>query len=98
MMAEPGPVIQVPQLQVFNFLLFTFIHVFIHQAYILYLIRCKVLNSALERKEEEAYFPVMTIETIYQVPLMYPWMRHFRSIMSFNPHKKSMRLVPVPHW
>lgn len=84
MMAETGLVIQVPNLQVFNLLFFTFIH----QASILYLIQCKVQSSGLETKEEETYFPIISIETIHQVPLIYPWMRHFRSILSFSPHKK----------
>lgn len=69
-------------------LLTTFIHLFVHQAYSLYLIQCKVLSSGLETKEEKKqYFPIMMAKTIYQVPPMCPWMRHFRSVMSFSLRK-----------
>ena len=40
--------------------------------------------------KKEAYFPIMTMKTIHQIPLMDPWMRHFRSSTSFNPHFKKI--------
>lgn len=38
--------------------------------------------------KKEAYFPITTMKTIHQIPLIDPQMRHFRSSMSFNSHFK----------
>lgn len=41
--------------------------------------------------KKEAYSPITTMKTIHQIPLMDPWMRRFRYIMSFNPHLKKKK-------